>query len=200
MALTLIIGGARSGKSDLALRLATASARPVLFVATMEPGDDEMRRRIAAHRAERPQAWRTVEAPLDVVGALVRSARDDDFVVLDCLTLWVANLMLGEVGDIEQIAPAGADGAMERIAAETRALADWCDAYAGEIAVVTNEVGLGVVPAYATGRMYRDALGTANAAIATRANRVFSVAAGLVVDLTALGAQPLAHFGPKARS
>lgn len=200
MALTLIIGGARSGKSDLALRLAAASGRPVLFVATMEPRDDEMRARIAAHRAERPQAWRTVEAPLDVVGALNDAARDDDFVVLDCLTLWVANLMLREIGDIEQILPDAAAGAMARIATETRAMADWCDAYAGEIAVVTNEVGLGVVPAYATGRIYRDALGAANAALATRANRVLSVAAGLVVDLTAIGAQPLARFGPKARS
>lgn len=200
MALTLIIGGARSGKSDLALRLAAASARPVLFVATMEPGDDEMRGRIAAHRAERPQAWRTVEAPLDVVGALNHAARDDDFVVLDCLTLWVANLMLGEIGDIEQVAPDAAAGAIARIAAETRAMADWCAAYTGEIAIVTNEVGLGVVPAYASGRLYRDALGAANAALAARADRVLSVTAGLVLDLTAMGAQPLAHFGPKARS
>ncbi|HXH83638.1 MAG TPA: bifunctional adenosylcobinamide kinase/adenosylcobinamide-phosphate guanylyltransferase, partial [Candidatus Tectomicrobia bacterium] len=88
--LTLIIGGARSGKSELALRLAHASGRDVLFVATMEPGDDELRERVARHRSERPAAWRTLEEPRDLVAVLEREARPGDVVVIDCITLWVS--------------------------------------------------------------------------------------------------------------
>ena len=92
--LSLLIGGARAGKSALAERLAHASGRPVLFVATMEPGDDELRARITDHRASRPAGWRTVEAPLDVAGAIRARARPGDFVIVDCLTLWVSNMLL----------------------------------------------------------------------------------------------------------
>ena len=92
--LTLILGGARSGKSDFALKLASASRRDVLFVATMEPGDAEMRARIAAHREQRPANWRTIEEPRTVVEALRREALPGDFVLLDCMTLWVSNLLM----------------------------------------------------------------------------------------------------------
>src|SRR5438045_7258481 len=92
--LTLILGGARSGKSDFALKLASSSGRGVLFVATLEPGDDEMRARIVAHRAQRPADWRTIEEPREVVEALRRYARPGDVVLLDCITLWVSNLLM----------------------------------------------------------------------------------------------------------
>src|SRR5437762_2693474 len=91
--LTLILGGARSGKSDFALKLAMSSGRGVLFVATMEPGDDETRSRIAAHRLQRPENWHTIEEPRTVVEALRRDARPGHFVLLDCITLWVSNLL-----------------------------------------------------------------------------------------------------------
>ncbi len=193
--LTLILGGARSGKSDLALRLAAASGRHVLFVATMEPGDEEMRARIEAHRAQRPETWRTVEEPRDVVAALKREARDGDFVLIDCLTLLVSNLLLEAVGPVDRIdddsAPASA--ATEVVRA-TAALVDSANSFDGEIAIVSNEVGLGVVPPYPLGRVFRDALGAANRLIAARADHVYYLVAGLVLDVSALGAVPLERF------
>lgn len=196
--MTLIIGGARSGKSDLAQRLAAASAREVLFVATMQPGDDELRARIEAHRATRPPEWRTIEAPLALADALARSARSRDYVVIDCITLWVTNVLLDSLGsDIDDIAPHRAAAALADLADATAALAAWCAAFPGEIALVTNEAGAGVVPAYPLGRIFRDALGATNATLAASADRTLSVTAGLVVDLTALGARPVASYGPE---
>jgi adenosylcobinamide kinase/adenosylcobinamide-phosphate guanylyltransferase len=195
VALTLILGGARSGKSDLALRLAAASKRPVLFVATMEAGDDEMRARIDAHRAGRPDAWRTVEAPTALLDALAAEARAGECVLIDCVTLWVSNVLLSSLGDD------GSPDASE-IASSVRSavllaerLAAWSAAFEGEAVVVSNEVGGGVVPAYALGRAFRDALGGANRALASRAGRVYHVEAGLAVDLKALGAQPIETLG-----
>jgi adenosylcobinamide kinase/adenosylcobinamide-phosphate guanylyltransferase len=99
--LTLVIGGARSGKSALVERLAHATGRPVLFAATMEGRDDEVRSRIEAHRRSRPQSWRTIEEPVAVVEALQREATADDAVIVDCLTLWVANLLQRYLPDPE---------------------------------------------------------------------------------------------------
>ncbi len=176
-----MLGGARSGKSELALRLATASARPVVFVATAEAGDAEMtatHRR--GHRAERPAAWRTIEEPLRLAEAL-RGARLDPaaYVVVDCLTLWVSNLM-----------HAGIDAG-----SAVAALLDWQRETGIAGCVVSNEVGLGLVPATPMGRDYRDALGRANRAVAGAAERTLLVVAGLALDLRAAGARPLAAYG-----
>ncbi len=195
--LTLILGGARSGKSDLALRLAAASGRDVLFVVTMEPGDDELRLRVEQHRAERPAAWRTVEAPRDVASALATHARPGDFVVVDCMTLWVSNLLLDRLGDGAGASAESTADAIGEAAALARDLAGWSAAFDGDVAVVSNEVGMGVVPAYPLGRAFRDALGAANAAAAARADRVYLVAAGLALELKSLGAQPLDAFGER---
>lgn len=195
--LTLIIGGARSGKSELALRLAHASGRDVLFVATMEPRDDELRERVARHRSERPAAWRTVEAPRDLVAALEREARPGDFAVIDCITLWVSNMLTSALPDADDIDPAAAARAVEAARAQADALAAWCEGFPGDVAAVTNEVGAGVVPAYPLGRVFRDAMGTANAALAERAQRVFAMTAGLAVDLKAIGARPLDAIVPR---
>jgi adenosyl cobinamide kinase/adenosyl cobinamide phosphate guanylyltransferase len=157
--LTLLIGGARSGKSSLAVQMA---AGDVVFIATGEPGDEEMAARIAEHRAERPDEWRTVEAPVDVVGAL-RDAPPDACVILDCLTLWIANTM---------------DEERAREAAEVAA------ARPGETIVVTNEVGLGIVPVNDLARAYRDLLGRVNAVWAEAADRVLFVVAGRTLELT----------------
>jgi adenosylcobinamide kinase/adenosylcobinamide-phosphate guanylyltransferase len=189
--LTLVLGGARSGKSDFALKLASASRRQVLFVATMEPGDDEMRARIGAHRAQRPASWRTIEEPCAVVEALHRDAGSGDFVLLDCVTLWVSNLLIDAADEMD-------DGASPKAALHVKsqiyALVDWAAAFDGDVVVVSNEVGLGVVPVYPLGRAFRDALGAANRAIAARADRVYYLVAGLVVDLNAIGAVPLEGF------
>jgi adenosylcobinamide kinase/adenosylcobinamide-phosphate guanylyltransferase len=195
MTMSLITGGARSGKSDLAERMAAASGRPVLFVATMEPRDDEMRSRIDAHRASRPRSWRTVEEPIDVVAALASHSKPGDFVVVDCVTLWISNLMLATPGDAEEIAPDAARDGIAECERQAAAFADWCVAFDGDVAIVTNEVGMGLVPPYPLGRAFRDALGTVNRLIAARADRVYYLVAGLALELKALGAQPLDAFG-----
>ncbi len=193
--LTLILGGARSGKSDLAQRLAAASRRDVLVVATMEPRDDELRLRVYQHQAARPAGWRTIEEPHDVVAALEEHARPGGFVIVDCMTMWVSNLLIARLGDGDEVAAEDAAAATEQVVGRARALAKWAAAYDGDVAVVTNEVGLGVVPAYALGRAFRDALGGANADLARAAGHVYYLVAGLALELKSLGAQPLDAFG-----
>jgi len=193
--LSLLIGGARSGKSALAERLAHASKRPVLFVATMEPGDDEVRTRITDHRASRPAQWRTIEAPLDVVAAIHASARPGDFVILDCLTLWVSNILLRPIADVENVTASEAAAAVQTCAAAVSDLLDYMSAFEGEFAIVTNEVGMGLVPPYPLGRVFRDALGHANALIAARADRVYYLVAGLALEFKSAGALPIDTFG-----
>ena len=192
--LTLILGGARSGKSDLALRMARESGRDVLFVATMEPGDAEIRARIAKHRAQRPPAWRTLEEPLELTDALRHAAAPESFVVVDCITVWVANLLARRLPDPDAIVPPDADAATDEVAQRAREFAAWSVSYPGHVAVVSNEVGLGVVPAYPLGRVFRDALGSANRTLAQRADRAYYLVAGLAVELTSLGALPVHTF------
>ena len=145
MTLTFVTGGARSGKSRYALRLAAATGAPVVLIATAEARDDEMRERIEAHRRERPAAWRTVEEPLDLAGAL-RGLPAGEFAIVDCLSLWVSNLLEDE-HDGEEI---------EQLAGEAAALAA---ARAGGCVAVSNEVGMGIVPMGALARSYRDLIG-----------------------------------------
>lgn len=165
----LILGGARSGKSALALRRAAESARAVVWIATAEAGDDEMAARIARHRAERPAHWRTVEEPLHLADALCRAARADSCVVVDCLTLWLTNLLLAE------------DDAL--LARETGALLDILPTLPGQVILVANEVGLGIVPENALARRFRDEAGRLNQAVAAVCERVTFVAAGLPLVL-----------------
>jgi adenosyl cobinamide kinase/adenosyl cobinamide phosphate guanylyltransferase len=164
MAFTFLLGGARSGKSSLAVRLASDRGGPVVVIATAEGRDDEMTERIRAHRASRPVSWTTVEAPLAVLEA-VGAVPDDACLVLDCLTLWVSNTM--EAGW-------SADGLEEEAERIASALAE----RPGPGVVVSNEVGLGVVPANPLARAYRDALGRVNAAFAAVASSSFLVVAG----------------------
>lgn len=169
MPLLMLIGGARSGKSSLALVLAGAQGEPVVFVATATAGDADMAARIARHRDERPQEWETIEEPIDLAGALA-AASAQACVVVDCLTLWVANLM--EAGlDAPEVALRSAEAA--RIAA----------ARPGWTIAVSNEVGLGVVPATPLGREYRDLLGRVNAAWAAVADDMLLVVAGRTLRL-----------------
>lgn len=164
--LVLITGGARAGKSRFAQAQALALGQAqVSFIATAEPLDGEMRQRIAKHRAERPPTWETLEAPLEVPQAL-QEARHG-VVLLDCLTLWVSNLMLAGL----EVLPA-----LEHLLAVR--------AQTGKtLLVVSNEVGLGVVPENPLARRYRDLLGAANTRVAQEAHRVYLLVAGIPVQI-----------------
>ena len=176
-ALTLITGGARSGKSTLAEQLAVRGAR-VLYVATAEGRDEEMRSRIAAHRAARPGHWHTLEEPLDLAGALRSVHHRYDTVLVDCLTLWVSNLLLQQ----PPAAPA-ADRIEKRILRSVSDLMEISVASDADWIVVSNEVGLGVVPPSPLGRAYRDALGRVNQVVAAHAREVYLMVAGLPLQV-----------------
>jgi adenosylcobinamide kinase / adenosylcobinamide-phosphate guanylyltransferase len=172
--LTLILGGARSGKSALALRMAAGSPdRKVLFVATAAPGDGEMAKRIALHRADRPVSWHTLEAQTHIADAIRQTGDGYDVVLIDCITLLAANALAAlpesaEAETAEALVCAEIDGALAAYAASR---AEWI--------VVSNEVGLGVVPSTPLGRLYRDSLGRANQRLAARADEVLFLVAGL---------------------
>jgi adenosyl cobinamide kinase/adenosyl cobinamide phosphate guanylyltransferase len=168
MGMTLLTGGASSGKSRAAVGLAAGSGSPVTLVATAEAGDQEMAVRIARHRAERPPTWRVLEEPIDVVGAV--AVAGDDVVIVDCLTLWVANLL-------------GAGRTDEEIDTLAREAATACVDRRTPTIVVTNEVGSGIVPMHPVGRRYRDVLGSVNATFAGAAAQVALMVAGRAVVL-----------------
>ena len=159
----LVLGGARSGKSAFGQALAERSGRQAIYLATAAIWDGEMADRVALHRAARDSRWRTIEEQLDLVGALQREARGDTIVLVDCLTLWLTNLMLGE---------ADADAEASRLVA---AIAD----APGPVIFVSNEVGAGIVPDNALARRFRDAQGRLNAAVARACDTVVLVTAGL---------------------
>jgi adenosylcobinamide kinase/adenosylcobinamide-phosphate guanylyltransferase len=164
---TLVLGGARSGKSRHAEALIEGAAATALYLATAEPGDAEMEERIRRHRARRGSRWQTREEPLALAAALRREARPDRPILVDCLTLWLSNLLL-----------AGRD-----IDAETAALLEALPALEGAVVFVANEVGLGIVPENALARAFRDHTGRLNQALAARADRVVFLAAGLPLVL-----------------
>ena len=171
--LTLILGGVRAGKSTYAQELAGGGGR-VLFVATAEAGDREMAARIQAHRESRPAQWDTLEEPLNLAEALARVSGSYDTVLLDCLTLWVSNLLLR--GD-------GHGASSVDIPTEARRLLEAYAAGTSSWIVVSNEVGLGVVPPTEMGRAYADELGRVNQMVAAAADVVYFMAAGLPLTL-----------------
>ncbi|HEX4143598.1 MAG TPA: bifunctional adenosylcobinamide kinase/adenosylcobinamide-phosphate guanylyltransferase [Pirellulales bacterium] len=176
--LILVTGGARSGKSAFAERLAQSlGGDRVLFVATAEARDEDMTRRIAAHRLSRPAAWLTEEAPRDVGRRLVAALGESRVAVVDCLTLLVSNtiLTLGE-------SPGQAE-AESLVGGEIDGLIEACDATNATMIIVSNEVGLGLVPMNTLGRVFRDALGRANQTLAARAESVYALMAGIPIDL-----------------
>ncbi|MRR17654.1 MAG: bifunctional adenosylcobinamide kinase/adenosylcobinamide-phosphate guanylyltransferase [Deltaproteobacteria bacterium] len=169
--MTLILGGARSGKSTFVEKLASQSGKSVLFIATATAGDEEMARRIMNHKASRPAAWRTLEIPLDIGRHLTPPAAD--LVIVDCITLLVSNLLLSlpEGSADEIVLQKIREEIEELIAAQVRLGGQWL--------VVANEVGLGIVPPHPLGRIYRDALGFANQVLADKASRVIFMVAGI---------------------
>lgn len=176
MRVVLVTGGARSGKSAYAQRRAAAlGGDDVTVVATARPQDGDMLRRIRLHRVGRPSAWRTVEAPRGAGQAIL--AAETQVVLLDCLTLLAANALLdGPINGSEEAAVA-------EVATELDALLGVAMARSGTLLVVTNEVGLGVVPPTRLGRWFRDALGTANQLVAAAAEEVVLMVSGLPVTL-----------------
>lgn len=168
MGYVMLLGGARSGKSDRAMRLAVESGLPVTFIATATPLDAEMTERIARHRAQRPRDWTTLEQPLDLFGAIEGVSRDQ-FLVVDCLTLWVSNLLSAGRGAADVLA----------LAERTASLLAGRDGV-----LVSNEVGLGIVPASEVTRTFRDVLGAVNTAFARCASRSLFMVAGRALELT----------------
>jgi adenosylcobinamide kinase/adenosylcobinamide-phosphate guanylyltransferase len=165
--IVLVLGGARSGKSAFAERLAAESGLAPFYIATAEPGDAEMRERIAHHRARRGAAWRTLEIPLELEVALKANAAPGRALLVDCLTLWLSNLLHAGEGP----------------EARSASLAACVAALPGLVVLVSNEVGLGLVPDNPLGRRFRDAQGRLNQAMAQAAGHVVFVAAGLPLVL-----------------
>jgi adenosylcobinamide kinase/adenosylcobinamide-phosphate guanylyltransferase len=160
---TFVLGGARSGKSSFAARIVAESGLERVLVATATPSDEEMRGRIDRHRADRGDGWRTIEEPLALVDTLTREDKDGRAILVDCLTLWLSNLMFAN-RDIEK---------------ETSALADAVRRARTPLVLVSNEVGLGIVPMTPLGRRFRDAQGRLNQMVAAAAPNVALITAGL---------------------
>lgn len=168
---TLVLGGARSGKSALAERLALASGQDVVYVATAHAGDDEMAARIAHHRTRRPASWTTVEEGVHLADTLRQWCAPGRIVLVDCLTLWLTNVLFPAEGQ-------------SPFAAERAALLAWLDEPPlGDVVFVANEVGLGIVPLGAVSRSFVDEAGRLNQDIAARCERAMFVAAGLPLAL-----------------
>ena len=167
--LQLILGGARSGKSRLAEKLAGESGFAVTYIATSQPLDGEMNERVRHHRERRPAHWALVEEPLELARVLRESAREDTFVLVDCLTLWMTNLLM-------------LDDPL-RLGAERDALLECLAELPGEIVFVSNETGMGVIPLGELTRRYVDEAGWLHQALAERCQRVVLTVAGLPLTL-----------------
>ena len=179
--LIFILGGARSGKSAFAERLARRRGGRVLYVATAEALDADMELRIANHRQQRPPEWDTLEEPVKLPDVLPPALDGYDTCLLDCLTLWVSNLLLSMEGN---------PGAEQEILSETHRLLEAYQQSPSTWIVVSNEVGLSVVPETRLGAVYRDALGRVNQAVAARADKAYFMVAGLALEMKSLGALP----------
>jgi adenosylcobinamide kinase/adenosylcobinamide-phosphate guanylyltransferase len=181
MSRTFVFGGARSGKSALAERLAQASGKEVIYLATSHAGDDEMAARIAHHQARRPPHWRTVEEATALAATLRRLCTPERIVLVDCLTLWLSNLMFSAHMDYPEVGPIDLT---PLFTTERAALLDFLDEPpAGDVIFVSNEVGMGIVPYGAVSRAYADEAGRLNQDVAARCERVLFVAAGLPLAL-----------------
>ncbi len=180
MTRTLIFGGARSGKSAYAEQLATATKKPVIYLATAEAGDAEMQARIVHHRERRPAHWRTVECTLDLASAVAELSTADNLIVLDCLTLWLSNCLFSDATEYPDIGPLIAP---LQYARERDAFLLALDCLPGDIVMVSNEVGMGIVPQGALSRWFADESGWLNQAVAARCDKVILVAAGLPLHL-----------------
>jgi len=167
---TLVLGGCKSGKSRHALALAEEKEGNRLFLATCMPADDEMKARVARHKAERKDTWKTIDVPLHLCGSVAAHGNEGNVLLVDCLTLWISNLLMefGEAAPVES--------QVERLAAAL-------DLVSCPVVLVSNEVGAGIVPENSLARLFRDIAGIANQKIAAAADRVVWMVAGLPVGV-----------------
>lgn len=174
----LVLGGARSGKSTYAQDLAQGLSEKVIYVAPAIAFDDDMKRRIAAHQASRPQDWRTVESPTRLSESLSQDVGDERVVLVDCLTLWVSNVLMEDPSfpfeGSADIAPL-----QQRLIGESEKIVGMARRRGLTLIAVSNEVGMGVVPPYPSGHVFRELLGRVNQAWASRADEVYLMIAGI---------------------
>ncbi len=187
MTATLVLGGARSGKSACAETLAAQSGSDVVYIATARAGDSEMAERIAHHRRGRPPHWTTIEEPLQLAAAIVRHSRPSTVVMVDCLTLWLSNLMFSGDHDYPDT---GTIVLPPLFGAQRAALLDALAQASGDIVLVSNEVGMGIVPMGAVSRSFVDEAGRLNQSVAAVCERVVFVATGLPLTLKGAACLP----------
>lgn len=205
--LIFVTGGTRSGKSAFAEEVTAALGRDVTYIATARAGDDEMANRIALHRQRRPASWRTVEEPEQLSAVIEYWGEQSEVILLDCLTIYISNLLLAGAADEEHGTSAGGDKepapAPERAATATvdreitgavERVADIAKAVKAHVVVVSNEVGLSLVSPYPLGRRYQEIVGRANQIMAGAADETYLVVAGIPLDLTELGRQVRARY------
>ncbi len=183
--LTFILGGARGGKSTYAEQLAKKHPGEVLYIATAQALDAEMEDRIEKHKLQRPDSWQSVEISMDIGTQIAGLLPENGLVLLDCLTMLTANVVLDACGDIDNPDEKPASEAVDK---EIDGLLDAIQSSSCDWIIVSNEVGMGVVPPYPTGRLYRDLLGWANRKVAAVANEVFLLVAGMVLPMHDLSA------------
>lgn len=169
-----LLGGARSGKSHYAQELAGKLGNKVLFVATAEPLDDEMQTRIDKHKRSRPKSWRTIEAPVDIGRHIERQINNAEVIIIDCLTLLSSNILADSSGYLE---------AEEYVLNEITQLIACMDRLDASFIIISNEVGMGLVPENKLGRIYRDILGKINQLVARYATEVYFMAAGIPIKI-----------------
>jgi len=181
--LTILLGGARSGKSTLAEKMAAQLSDRVLYVATAIPFDDEMEIRIEKHKKKRPQSWKTLEIPTGIGKALQEQVQSFDVILLDCITLLVNNLFMECSVDPDNPEEGRISQALIK---EIDAIEDLIKSCAADWILVSNEVGMGLVPPYPLGRVYRDLIGWANQRLASIADEVYLMIAGKAIPLHAI--------------
>lgn len=204
---TLITGGARSGKSSFAERLAAQAKRPVIYIATAQIWDGEMAIRVKKHQAQRPSSWRLIEEPLNIRETLTQLKDEDGVILLDCVTLWLTNLLLAGQADLtdhsDQTVPGVSSSSPNQnispscnpveseLFAKVEAVAQLAQEIKPKVIFVTNEVGQGIVPENPLARAYRDLAGRSNQLLARHAEHVYMVVAGLPFDLKKSGEELL---------
>ncbi|MDR3600800.1 MAG: bifunctional adenosylcobinamide kinase/adenosylcobinamide-phosphate guanylyltransferase [Desulfosporosinus sp.] len=208
---TLVTGGARSGKSRFAELLAAHAKRPVVYIATAQIWDEEMALRVKKHQQQRPSTWRLIEEPLNIRETLIQLKDDDVVILLDCVTLWLTNLLLaGQAEQSQQATPSGLNGdefplslqndnpianhVEPQILTIVQEVAQLAQAIKPPVIFVTNEVGQGIVPENPLSRAYRDLAGRSNQILAHSANQVYMVVAGFPMEIKHSGEKLLASL------
>ena len=187
----MVVGGSRSGKSKFAEELATELGERVVYIATAEISDGEMAERITKHQASRPSSWKTIEAPYELPNALMACQDQADVILIDCMTVFLSNLIIREIGKIGETdnPPIPADLA-DQLSVMVTELINIAITVSATVIIVSNEVGLGLVPPYNLGRFFRDLSGKINRQIALAAQKVYLINCGLAIDLKALAITP----------